>query len=73
VTRAPAEVLLERFYDRASDLIETLLDAYAQARELLCACRACALLFDRGGRYRLVPTRRERLDSASRQTLVAIR
>ena len=33
-----------------------------QARELLCACRACALLFDRGGRYRLVPTRRERLE-----------
>jgi hypothetical protein len=31
-------------------------------RELLCACRACALLFDRGGRYRLVPTRRTRLD-----------
>jgi Family of unknown function (DUF5947) len=33
------------------------------SRELLCACRACALLFDRGGRYRLVPTRRERLES----------
>ena len=32
-----------------------------QHRELLCACRACALLFDRGGRYRLVPTRRVRL------------
>jgi hypothetical protein len=31
------------------------------SRELLCACRACALLFDRGGRYLLVPTRRERL------------
>ena len=32
-----------------------------EQRELLCACRACALLFDRGGRYRLVPTRRVRL------------
>jgi hypothetical protein len=33
-----------------------------ERRELLCACRACALLFDRGGRYRLVPTRRVRVD-----------
>ena len=32
------------------------------SRELLCACRACALLFDRGGRYTLVPTRRVRVD-----------
>lgn len=35
-------------------------------RELLCACRACSLLFDRsaagGGHYRLVPDRCERLD-----------
>jgi hypothetical protein len=35
-------------------------------RELLCVCRACATLFDRGaaaeGRYRLVPDRRLRLD-----------
>jgi Family of unknown function (DUF5947) len=35
-------------------------------RELLCICRACALLFDRDaaseGRYRLVPDRRLRLD-----------
>jgi hypothetical protein len=31
------------------------------SRELLCACRACALLFDRGGRYTLVPTRRARV------------
>ena len=35
-------------------------------RELLCACRACSLLFDRdaagGGHYRLVPDRRLRLD-----------
>jgi hypothetical protein len=30
--------------------------------ELLCACRACGLLFDRGGRYKLVPERRTRLD-----------
>jgi hypothetical protein len=30
-------------------------------REPACACRACALLFDRGGRYKLVPTRRVRL------------
>ncbi len=32
-----------------------------EQRELLCSCRACALLFDRGGRYRLVPERRSRL------------
>ena len=36
------------------------------SRELMCACRACALLFDRAGagagRYRLVPDRRLRLD-----------
>jgi hypothetical protein len=36
-----------------------------QDRRLLCACRACALLFDSGaaggGRRRLVPTRRRRL------------
>jgi hypothetical protein len=31
-------------------------------RGLLCACRPCGLLFDRGGRYTLVPTRRTRLD-----------
>jgi hypothetical protein len=35
-------------------------------RNLLCACRACSLLFDRsaagGGHYRLVPQRRLRLD-----------
>jgi uncharacterized protein DUF5947 len=35
-------------------------------RNLLCACRACALLFDRraagGGHWRLVPERRVRLD-----------
>lgn len=37
-----------------------------QSRRLLCACRACSLLFDRraagGGHYRLVPDRRLRLD-----------
>ena len=37
-----------------------------QARSLLCACRACALLLDRpgsgGGHYRLVPERRLQLD-----------
>jgi hypothetical protein len=37
-----------------------------QTRQLLCACRACAVLFDRGaaggGHYRLVPDRRLRLD-----------
>ena len=36
-----------------------------RSRELLCACRACKLLFDRdaagGGHYRLVPERRLRL------------
>jgi hypothetical protein len=35
------------------------------SRELMCACRACSLLFDRtaagGGHYRLVPDRRLRL------------
>jgi hypothetical protein len=35
------------------------------SRELLCTCRPCALLFDRGGRYTLVPTRRTRLDEAA--------
>jgi hypothetical protein len=37
-----------------------------QSRQLLCACRACSMLFDRraagGGHYRLVPDRRLRLD-----------
>src|SRR5205823_5778073 len=37
-----------------------------ESRQLLCACRACSLLFDRraagGGHYRLVPDRRVRLD-----------
>jgi Family of unknown function (DUF5947) len=37
-----------------------------QDRNLLCACRACAILFDRraagGGHWRLVPERRLRLD-----------
>ena len=36
-------------------------------RRLMCACRACALLFDSdaagGGHLRLVPTRRRRLDA----------
>jgi hypothetical protein len=36
------------------------------SRELMCACRPCALLFDRGGagngRYKLVPERRLRLE-----------
>lgn len=36
------------------------------SRRLLCACRACTLLFDRpaagGGHLKLLPTRRERLD-----------
>jgi uncharacterized protein DUF5947 len=36
-----------------------------QSREVLCACRACALLFDRGGRYLLVPMRRTRLGEVS--------
>jgi Family of unknown function (DUF5947) len=37
-----------------------------QDRRLLCSCRACSLLFDRqgagGGHYRLVPSRRLRLE-----------
>ena len=37
-----------------------------ETRQLLCACRACSMLFDRrtagGGHYRLVPDRRLRLD-----------
>jgi hypothetical protein len=37
-----------------------------ESRELLCACQACKILFDRGaaggGHYRLVPERRLRLD-----------
>jgi hypothetical protein len=36
-----------------------------ESRELLCACRPCALLFDRGGRYLLVPTGRTRLDDVA--------
>jgi Family of unknown function (DUF5947) len=36
------------------------------SRQLMCACRACSLLFDRaaagGGHFRLVPERRLRLD-----------
>jgi hypothetical protein len=36
------------------------------SRELVCACRPCSLLFDRGGagngRYKLLPERRLRLD-----------
>lgn len=36
------------------------------SRELICACRPCSLLFDRGGasngRYKLVPERRLRLE-----------
>jgi uncharacterized protein DUF5947 len=35
-----------------------------ESRRLLCSCRSCALLFDRGGRYLLVPTTRTRLDDA---------
>jgi len=37
-----------------------------ESRQLLCACRACSMLFDRraagGGHYRLLPDRRLRLD-----------
>jgi hypothetical protein len=37
-----------------------------ESRELLCACRACTILFDRGaaggGHFRLVPDRRLRLE-----------
>jgi hypothetical protein len=37
-----------------------------ESRELMCACRACTVLFDRGaaggGHYRLVPERRLRVD-----------
>jgi hypothetical protein len=37
-----------------------------RGRELMCACRACAVLFDRGaaggGHYRLVPDRRLRVE-----------
>jgi hypothetical protein len=39
-------------------------------RELMCVCRACAILFDRraagAGHYRLVPDRRLRLDGLER-------
>jgi hypothetical protein len=38
-------------------------------RRILCACRACAILFDRpgagGGRLKLLPTRRRRLEDFS--------
>ncbi len=42
-----------------------------EQRRLLCACPACAILFDRtevGGRYRLVPRRYQSLDSASMES-----
>ena len=44
-----------------------------QAREVMCACRACALLFHQqvasNGHYRLVPQRRLRLSAFSTATL----
>ncbi len=44
------------------------------SRELMCACRPCSLLFDRGGagagRYKLVPERRLRLDDFAMSDLV---
>jgi hypothetical protein len=44
------------------------------SRQLVCACRPCALLFDRGGagngRYRLVPERRLRLGDFAMSDLV---
>lgn len=43
-------------------------------RELVCACRPCALLFDKegagAGRYRLVPERRLRLDDLEMSDLM---
>jgi hypothetical protein len=43
------------------------------SRELMCACRPCSLLFDRGGagngRYKLVPERRLRLDDFAMSNL----
>lgn len=45
-----------------------------KTRELLCACRACTILFDRpaagGGHYRLVPQRRLRLEEFAMADLV---
>ncbi len=49
------------------------------SRELVCACRPCSLLFDRdgagGGRYKLIPERRLRLDgfAMSEQTWEELR
>jgi len=44
-----------------------------QREDLLCVCRACALLFERDdagrGRYRLVPTERRRLPEVSPRDL----
>jgi hypothetical protein len=44
------------------------------SRRLLCACRACSMLFDRraagGGHYRLLPDRRLRLDDFALDELV---
>src|SRR5919198_109460 len=44
------------------------------SRELMCSCRACSLLFDRGaaggGHFRLVPDRRLRLDDFELEDVV---
>lgn len=65
---APAPAVADEPCDLCAELMtaehDHLLDLESQ--QLLCACRACALLFDRrvasNGHYRLVPDRRLRLD-----------
>lgn len=66
-TPDPAAEHCELCGEPLTDRHRHLLDL--RGRELLCACRACALLFDRqaagGGHYRLVPERRLALDGFS--------
>ena len=79
---APADTPLQRMARRAARSREEALERCdlcgapiaaahrhlydLSARELMCACRACAVLFDRGaagaGHYRLVPDRRLRVE-----------
>jgi Family of unknown function (DUF5947) len=79
---APADTPLQRMARRAARSREEALERCdlcgapiaaahrhlldVPARELMCACRACAVLFDRGaaggGHYRLVPDRRLRVE-----------
>ena len=64
--RAEAGARALRPVRRADPARSTATCSTSTTRELMCACRACSILFDRGaaggGHYRLVPDRRLRLD-----------